>query len=92
MNKPKTVRLQVNADLSPMGSEGDVIEVPVSPQGTLKIKYWRRRLADAKTDKCVEILKDGDPGTRAKTAAKAGKADKAAKDKAEAEAKDKASK
>ncbi len=71
MSEPKTVRLQCNVDLSPMGTKGQIIEVPVSRTGILKVKYWRRRLADAKTDKCVGILKGGDIGTLAKAAKKA---------------------
>lgn len=79
-----TVRLQINADMVPMGRKGDVLEVSVSRTGILKDRYWRRRMRDAVHDKCVEILKKGDPGFRAKAQAKA---EKEAKAKAEAEAK-----
>ena len=71
MSEPKTVRLQLNVDLSPMGTKGQIIEVPVSRTGILRVKYWRRRLADSKRDECVEILKDGDIGTLAKAEKKA---------------------
>lgn len=57
----KTVRLQINADFPGMGMKGDVIEIPVSRTGILKIQYWRRRLADAVFDNCVEILPDEKP-------------------------------
>ena len=64
MSERKTVRLQINADLSPMGTKGQVIEVPVSRTGILKDRYWRRRLRDAETDNCVEILGDEAPKTK----------------------------
>lgn len=71
MSDTKTIRLQINADLAPMGTKGQVIEVPVSRTGIMKNRYWRRRLKDAKTDKCVEILKKGDIGFAAKAKAEA---------------------
>lgn len=88
MTKPKTIRLQINGDMAPMGMNGDVIEILVSRTGIPKLKYWRRRIADAVHDKCVEILKDGDPGFRAKEAdAKAKEADAKAKESEAAEKK-----
>lgn len=62
MSETKTVKIRVNADFSPLAKKGDVIEFPVSRTGKLRnhplAKFFRRRLVDAETDNCVEIVED----------------------------------
>ncbi len=68
--KPKTVRLRIHADFPGKGMKGDVFTVPISRTGILRDLYWRRRLKDAESDGCVEILKEGTEAREAAAAAK----------------------
>jgi len=56
------MRIQINKGLG-LFKKGQVIEVE-DLKGIPVDRYWRKRLKDAKTDKCCEILK---PPTKPKT-------------------------
>lgn len=51
--KYKTIK--VNKDL-PGFKKGTSVSVEADSKGTPLLKFWRDRLHDAKTDKCVEIV------------------------------------
>jgi PleD family two-component response regulator len=53
----KKVRLQLNADLGGK-KKGAILSLDIDANKTIIDSYWRRRLEDAKIDKCVEILKN----------------------------------
>jgi len=37
---------------------GDVVPVSIDENGRIKDDFWRRRVADAKNDGCVKVLKN----------------------------------
>ncbi len=49
-----TIRIKVNG--VPGHVPGSVITVPADSHGTPLDEYWRRRLKDAKTDGCCEVV------------------------------------
>lgn len=48
---------------------GQIIEVPEIEPGVPADLYWRRRIRDAATDQCVEIVQDEAPKRRRTSAA-----------------------
>lgn len=56
----KNIKLKLNEAMQ--GYEaGRVITVQADSNGLPLEKFWRRRLKDAQTDKCVEIVKASKP-------------------------------
>ena len=48
-------KLQLNADLGGR-KKGSTINIRVDSEGTPLDRYWRDRIKDAKSDKCVEFV------------------------------------
>lgn len=51
----KTICIQVNGNL-PGYAVGQEVRVAADNEGTPLDQFWRRRLKDAKTDKCCEVV------------------------------------
>lgn len=58
-----TIRVRVNKPIPPHGL-GDVVPVPIDEHGTPLDQQWRRRLKDAETDGCCEIVEEPKPKHR----------------------------
>lgn len=56
----KTIRLKLN---SPMAGfkEGQEVTIQTDRSGVPLEKFWRRRLKDAETDNCIEVVKASKP-------------------------------
>jgi hypothetical protein len=52
----KKISLKLNTDLNGKKA-GDVITVEIDANKVITDRYWRRRLADASIDNCVEVVK-----------------------------------
>ena len=64
-----TIQIKVNG--VPGHLPGSVITLPADDHGTPLDEYWRRRLKDAKTDGCCEVVVPVPPiPTRKKTTPK----------------------
>ena len=50
--------IKLNAPLRGL-PKGAKVKIEVDAKGTPTERYWRDRLKDAKTDKCVEFVKKG---------------------------------
>jgi len=50
------IQVKVLSDI-PGYKTGQIIFVKVDSHGTPLDKFWRRRLKDAKTDNCLEVIK-----------------------------------
>jgi len=56
----KTVKIKVNKTLMNFAA-GSVVTLPVDHNGVPFAAFWRRRLKDAETDNCCEIVQDQAP-------------------------------
>jgi hypothetical protein len=52
----KKIRVSILKNI-PGHVKGQIVEVAVDGKGIPLDRAWRRRLADAKTDSCIEIMK-----------------------------------
>ena len=52
-----TIRIRVNGSI-PYYAVGEIVKVPADMYGTPLDLHWRRRLKDAVTDKCCEVVTD----------------------------------
>lgn len=52
----KKISLKLNQNLKDKKA-GDILTLEVDANKTILDRYWRRRLADAAIDNCVEIVK-----------------------------------
>ncbi len=52
----KKISLKLNVDLNGKKA-GDIVAVKIDANKVIKDRYWRRRLADAAIDNCVEVVK-----------------------------------
>ncbi len=59
---PKSVNIRVLKNLGSYPAD-TTVEVLVDHEGTPLDYFWRRRLRDAETDKCCEIVKTAKPRT-----------------------------
>ncbi len=56
----KTIKLKLNTPM--VGYEaGREVTIQTDDAGVPLVKFWRRRLKDADTDKCVQIIKPSVP-------------------------------
>lgn len=55
-----TIQLKVNVPLLGVKA-GDILKLECDSEGTPFDKFWRRRLIDAKTDNCCEIVQPEPP-------------------------------
>ena len=56
----KQMKIKINKSI-PGYAKGSTTHISVDAKGTPLDKFWRDRLHDAKTDKCVEIVKPKKP-------------------------------
>jgi hypothetical protein len=56
-------QLQLNSDLQ-KHKKGSVIKIETDNKGVPVDRYWRDRVKDAKTDKCVEFVKTSKKGDK----------------------------
>ncbi len=56
----KKISIKVNGTI-PGYAKGQVFSVAADDEGTPMDQLWRRRLKDAETDKCCEIVKSRAP-------------------------------
>lgn len=62
----KTIKLKLNAKFH--GKQvGDIISIEADEDGVPFNRFWRRRLADAMIDNCVEIVKEEKESKETKT-------------------------
>lgn len=57
-----TIRIQIKANAIPGVPPGHVFTVQADSHGTPLDEYWRRRLKDAVTDECCEVVRPFDVG------------------------------
>lgn len=69
MKSEHTTQLKVNTGVFKGYSEGQVLTLPCDEKGTVKDRFWRRRLKDAKRDGCCEIVTATKPKPKARAAA-----------------------
>lgn len=66
------ILVRVNVDTISGCSKGQVVELDADEDGTPLSYHWRRRLVDAKTDRCVDVLPSAKGRARAKAHSEAG--------------------
>lgn len=51
-----TIKIKINTAMRGYAA-GRIVSIECDSKGTPLDKFWRRRLKDAKSDKCVEVVK-----------------------------------
>lgn len=60
----KKIKIQVNHGFADY-DDGEIVEVEAHETGEPVELFWRRRLRDAKTDRCCEVVQESKKSRRA---------------------------